>query len=145
MDDNFGESAIRDAGITPIRTCFAFNPNYQRCDMPAGHPGDHSITVLWTDDDCWDPSTAAPPILTAAPLPAAALGGAPLSFDGETPIRYTEDGTPVFEMEYVPGIETEDNPNDVCVACAHPRHRHVEGGCNVMDSEGERCGCHTCI
>lgn len=38
-----------------IRTCWAYGPN-GRCDMPAGHTGDHSITIAWTDDQCVVPS-----------------------------------------------------------------------------------------
>lgn len=38
-----------------IRQCWAYNVGGQRCDMPAGHPGDHGIQMTWTDDECYAP------------------------------------------------------------------------------------------
>lgn len=48
-----------------IRTCWAISAALKaRCDMPAGHPGDHSITVSWGDEQCWSPETDEPISLT---------------------------------------------------------------------------------
>jgi len=41
--------------MAEIRTCWAFNSSGQRCEHPAGHPGNHVITATWTDDECFSP------------------------------------------------------------------------------------------
>lgn len=38
--------------MSEIRQCWAFHKDGTRCDMPAGHPGDHSVQMTWTDSDC---------------------------------------------------------------------------------------------
>jgi len=43
-----------------IRQCWAFNKAGNRCDHPAGHPGNHAIETTWTDAEC-----------AGAPLPQA--------------------------------------------------------------------------
>lgn len=43
-----------------IRQCWAFNRAGNRCDHPAGHPGNHAIETTWTDAEC-----------AGAPLPQA--------------------------------------------------------------------------
>jgi len=51
-----------------IRTCWAISAALKaRCDMPAGHAGDHSITVSWNDDQCWSPETDEPIALQVVP------------------------------------------------------------------------------
>ncbi len=51
----------------PIRQCYAFNRDGKRCDMPGGHPGNHSITIVFTDDDLWEPA-AVPAMLASIPV-----------------------------------------------------------------------------
>jgi hypothetical protein len=47
--------------MTEIRTCWAVNAVLKaRCDMPAGHPNEHSITISWGDDECWSPDSDEP-------------------------------------------------------------------------------------
>ena len=47
--------------VSEIRTCWAISAALKaRCDMPAGHTGDHSITVSWGDEQCWSPETDEP-------------------------------------------------------------------------------------
>lgn len=71
--------------MTEIRTCWAFNREGQRCEHPAGHPGNHVITAEWTDDECFSPikhqlpdiSTPvpvhpAPPVLESQPVKCVA-------------------------------------------------------------------------
>jgi len=51
-----------------IRQCWAYSKSGQRCEHPAGHPGNHVIMAEWGDDECatpQPPATAPPP-----PLPA---------------------------------------------------------------------------
>jgi len=51
--------------VDQIRTCWAISAALKsRCDMPAGHSGDHSITVTWGDEQCWSPETDEPIELT---------------------------------------------------------------------------------
>ena len=54
-----------------IRTCWAISAALKaRCDMPAGHTGEHSITVSWNDEQCWSPETDEPVALTVVqPVP----------------------------------------------------------------------------
>lgn len=73
--------------MTEIRTCWAFNSSGQRCEHPAGHPGNHVITATWSDDECFSPikhqlpdiSTPAavhpaPPVLESGPVKCVACG-----------------------------------------------------------------------
>jgi hypothetical protein len=59
-----------------VRQCWAFHRDGTRCDMPAGHTGDHAVERTWSDDDCAMP-TAPPPappvVLETVPIvePAA--------------------------------------------------------------------------
>lgn len=47
--------------MSEIRTCWAISAALKaRCDMPAGHSGDHSITVSWDDNQCWSPEIDEP-------------------------------------------------------------------------------------
>ena len=54
--------------MTEIRQCWAFHKDGTRCDMPAAHPGDHSVERTWTDSECAMP-TIIPPAQPPAPLP----------------------------------------------------------------------------
>lgn len=59
-----------------IRMCWAISAALKaRCDMPAGHPGDHSISVTWNDDQCWNPVVDTPiplvPVEQAKVIPLA--------------------------------------------------------------------------
>jgi len=46
-----------------IKQCWAFHKDGTRCDMPAGHPGNHAVERTWTDAECHAPN--------AHPLPPA--------------------------------------------------------------------------
>jgi len=100
----------------PIRTCFAFNQNKQRCDMPGGHPGDHSITISWPDEDCYDPS--ADLTLTVREY------GVALPYHGET-------DQVVEHLVDVPE-ELED-----CAVCEHSAEYHPMQGPCIMS----QCDC----
>ena len=43
-----------------VRQCWAFHRDGTRCDMPAGHNGDHAVERTWGDADCAMPVAAAP-------------------------------------------------------------------------------------
>lgn len=111
MMDN--ESITQDAGITPIRMCFAYNLRAERCDMPGGHPGDHSITMTWNDDECYAPG---------APL-AMGIADGHFPSHGETQI--------VEHLVDVPE-ELED-----CAVCDHSAEYHPMQGPCIMS----QCDC----
>lgn len=57
--------------------CWAHNIDMVRCDLDAGHDGDHTVHITWPDEDCYEPgkSPAAAPIVippTAPPPPPPA-------------------------------------------------------------------------
>jgi len=35
--------------------CWAYNKSGVRCEEVAGHPGDHTMSVRWTDEECFSP------------------------------------------------------------------------------------------
>jgi hypothetical protein len=92
--------------MSEVRACFAYSQSRERCDMPAGHPGDHSITLTWTDEECFDPT--APIDMSEYRLPDLNV------------VRPVPDEEPVvFES---------------CVACDHPHPWHEDGGaCSLND------------
>jgi hypothetical protein len=47
----------------PVPRCWAYNKTRQRCDMPAGHLGDHAISVSWSDEDSFDPMDVPVPFI----------------------------------------------------------------------------------
>jgi hypothetical protein len=48
--------------MTEIKQCWAFHRDGTRCDMPAGHNGDHMVERTWTDADCAIPGEAKPTV-----------------------------------------------------------------------------------
>ena len=56
--------------MTEVRQCWAYNSKQQRCEHPAGHPGNHVIMSEWTDDECVMPvPVQLPPTLPPPPPP----------------------------------------------------------------------------
>lgn len=99
-----------------IRQCWAFNTNYQRCDMPAGHPGNHAITATWTDEEC---SWAKREDTTKVTIP--------------NPHSVTIPGTPgLLVTDMSEPAQKKDIPK--CAACSHA---HKGGPC--------KCGCYEYI
>lgn len=87
-----------------IRQCFAYNIKGERCDHPAGHPGEHAITYSWTDDECYEPGRAEGIPMTKSREEAA--------------IKFMEEHRPVLP---------EPMPEPVgCIAC---QHKHKGGAC----------------
>jgi hypothetical protein len=84
--------------MSELRNCFAYNQQGQRCDMPAGHPGDHAITTTWTDEECYAPYSA--------PVPT------PRVYDGMASFPEGSLGPPPM-----PG------DTDECLICDHRMHR----------------------
>jgi len=89
--------------MTEVRICWALNKNLQRCDMPAGHPGDHAIQTTWTDADCYNPAVPTP-----VSNPGTVTAGAPV--------------LPVTEVSEPPVLQAVPP----CAAC---QHRHKGGPC----------------
>lgn len=46
--------------MSEIKQCWAFHRDGERCEHPAGHPGDHAIQRTWTDAECATPGEFAP-------------------------------------------------------------------------------------
>lgn len=83
-----------------MRTCFAYGPTGQRCERPADHDGDHTVSASWTDDECVTPEHFA----TARVI-------------GET---RTERPVPIIGID-----EDDDEPGlDRCAACGWPEATH---------------------
>lgn len=84
-----------------IRNCWAISAALRaRCDMPAGHPGDHSITVSWDDEQCWSPETDEPVALRVV--------------------------TPDMMSGPVDNVVQEPVQAEACIAC---NHMHKNGDC----------------
>lgn len=63
--------------MTDIRQCWAYNQQGQRCDHPAGHPGNHVIMQEWTDDECATPGSTVVATVSTASLREALAAPAP--------------------------------------------------------------------
>lgn len=59
-----------------IRQCWAHSKQGQRCEHPAGHPGNHVVSAEWSDDECAIP-TVIPVAPSVTPPPAPTLVEAP--------------------------------------------------------------------
>lgn len=89
-----------------VRQCWAYNKEGQRCDHPAGHPGNHVIMAEWTDEECFSP--------IQHQLPKQAVQSKP-----EPPM------TPISPKPEVTN----------CVACQH-KHRGGECKCGCYEFIG---------
>lgn len=47
--------------MAEVRQCWAYNRKQQRCEHPAGHPGNHVVSSEWSDDECVVPVAVSPP------------------------------------------------------------------------------------
>lgn len=110
----------------PRPQCYAYYggtdagiPSTVRCELPAGHAGDHRVSVAWDDGMCYVPILTA---RAAALLDAPKTGTEPpLSGEGAGEvIGYGSDGTPLHRA--VPANDTER----ACIGCGH---RHRGGSC----------------
>lgn len=88
-----------------IKQCWAFHRDGDRCEHPAGHPGDHTTSTSWTDIECATPGEFG--------QPATAKTGI---LDGTEFISQTPEKTE--ELVSVPITN--------CVAC---NHKHKGGAC----------------
>jgi hypothetical protein len=41
-----------------VRQCHSYNRQGARCEHPAGHTGNHYISVEWSDAEAWTPTPA---------------------------------------------------------------------------------------
>jgi hypothetical protein len=51
--------------------CWAFSKTGQRCELEAGHEGDHSVSFTWTDAEAWQPTMVE---MTKTQKPVPVLG-----------------------------------------------------------------------
>ena len=127
-----------------IRQCHSFNRQAQRCEHPAGHPGNHVVSAEWSDEEAWMPS--APGILYMAvpdPVPDAPNLAAVME-----QVTYAEsqwaNRESLIDTEALAQIEDID-PHAIrdatpsilggpCIACGH---MHASGKC--------RCDCETYV
>lgn len=98
--------------------CWAHNLDRVRCELDAGHDGNHTVYITWQDSECYEPdkSTVAP-IVMPKTNPTQEHMNPPLSTATAPPAH---------------------NPaNDRCVACQH-RHRGREcpGACECKEFIG---------
>jgi hypothetical protein len=136
--------ATEDAGSAVIgRVCWAYSPGAIRCDMPAGHPGDHAHTQTWTDEECATPeemavtalqgsSTAFGPVARRLPeefWPDEDAADEPDPWDPDTAevMKVTEGGTPIIRM---PADAHPAMPEEGCGSCGHGKGVHREGSCD---------------
>lgn len=89
--------------------CWAHSIDRVRCELDAGHDGNHTVYITWRDDECYEPDkNTIAPIVTpkAAPAPAAPPPPPP-------------------------------QPADRCVACQHKhRGRECPGACECKEFIG---------
>jgi hypothetical protein len=98
----------------PSRQCFAYNQQAQRCDQIAGHEGLHSISVDWSDEECFDPTVVT--------------------------LVHPSTGMPEF-TSIVTDADLAGEPTAQCVVCLHMQERHGVDGCVAKNAEGDECGC----
>lgn len=122
----------------PIRSCFAYNQQKQRCDMPAGHSGSHAISIEWGDDECYDPAA----FVDLPPLKTYGAGGGALHpvLVNNTGLAVVPDPEPLPDEDPdtlgpVP-IYGQDRPG-MCVLCNHRMH--------AFECERGSCDCKTGI
>ena len=93
-------------------SCFAYNRDGLRCDSVAGHDGPHTLTIEWTDEECWVP--------------------------GETiEVTLKEYGVPRITTPLTEHLVEVPKSSGKCVICSHRMHN---GACTAMDGEFD-CDC----
>jgi hypothetical protein len=139
-----------------IRQCHSFNRQGQRCEHPAGHPGNHIVTAEWSDEEAWVPNfpREASPLMGRAdghlaymtvPEPVA---DAPNLAAVMEQVTYAEsqweqrgslvDVEALAQIEDIdPHVIRDATPSVLggpCIACGH---MHASGKC--------RCDCETYV
>jgi hypothetical protein len=115
--------------MADIVKCFAFNKQGLRCMIPAGHDGDHSHAITWTDEECWAPGDTIEVTLKEYGSPRM-MGVA----DGHIQPTYTaEQEAEIRALGPVP-VYGEDRPGR-CLLCSHAMH----------NGECSRCDCRSGI
>lgn len=84
--------------ISDLR-CWAFNKDGVRCELEPGHSKPHTMSVTWTDEECYSPIKHQLPVVTTTTLPTSGV---------------------------VTVNETAPSEPPPCVACGH---RHKAGVC----------------
>jgi hypothetical protein len=127
-----------------IRQCHSFNRQGQRCEHPAGHPGNHVVSAEWSDEEAWMPS-APGTLYMAVPEPVA---DAPNLAAVMEQVTYAEsqweqrgslvDVEALAQIEDIdPHVIRDATPSVLggpCIACGH---MHASGKC--------RCDCETYV
>lgn len=116
-----------------MRQCFAYSQTAERCDLVADHDGPHSVSIEWTDDECFTPMQI--PLVAAAPFdePESVTMQQIAAAERAWEARFTS-----VDQEAIAQVMAEPEPvkppTVPCVACGH---LHQSGKC--------RCGCETYI
>lgn len=106
-----------------------------RCEWIAGHPGDHSVSFDWTDDECWTPG-AEPVANQARTQLAPAPQHQPVAEVPAEVDHVSKEGTPIV---YAPAPEVAEPhilETDKCASCEHPKSMHPGG---------VACACKKCM
>lgn len=116
---------------TAIPICWAYSKQKQRCEMAAGHLGDHCVTYAWDDTKCFDPDVDALVEFIDKPvpfIPSARASGRTVS---SGVLRTFDDETGVFTDT---PIEEDDNllgETGLCFSCGVAEDDHEDNpyGC----------------
>jgi hypothetical protein len=135
---------MSDQPISKIRDCWAYNQQAQRCSQPAGHPGNHVISIEWSDEDCLDPMELLDATTRFMPVPAVAtppfdgvgsdvimdqIARAEAAWENRDRAVDTE-ALAALAMDFGSPADPPVLVDNRCVACDH---QHANGKC--------RCGC----
>ena len=101
-------------------------PPYSRCEQDAGHDGDHSISLSWSDEECFDPASIIVAVGGPVLPPATWRGGSITDDHGDIHVLNADIGRLDAALE-----EIDDG---MCFSC----------GCSEQDHQGGACERHDC-
>lgn len=109
--------------------CHALNaqPPYARCEEEAGHEGEHRISLVWTDDQCFDPSQMV--VSVSAPVRPTGLSWGGTISDDHGDLHIMNVGTDLQRLD----AALEDVPLGACFSCGCPEEAHADGACERHD------------
>lgn len=85
-----------------VARCWAYGPTGQRCEQDAAHPGNHTVSTEWTDDECVTPEH-----FTMAKI-----------------VGETRSARPVPIIEISDAIDADEPGLDRCASCGWPEDGH---------------------
>lgn len=124
--------------------CWAYygtNPDdVVRCTEVAGHNGQHTYIIQWTDEETLDPMALAQMQAAAATLPSIAKPAAVTAAQAAQPNVDEVAAAAIAEGQPAQDIRRK------CEACGHPFHGDVECMAVVRGEHGMMpCGCTTAV